>query len=174
MADKFLKIAITSPDLIDDEPKRLTDLINQGYDYIHLRKPCWDVEQMEVLIESLHPSIYSKLILHDYHKLAVKYNLGGVHLNARNPINKTALPYSVSCHSLKEIEKFGNARYIFLSPVYDSISKEGYRSSFNMDSITESIRNKRVVALGGVTPEKFDELAAVGFSGAAMLGYLWK
>jgi len=30
-----------------------------------------------------------------------------------------------------------------------------------------------VLALGGVTPDKFEKLAELGFSGAALLGSIW-
>ena len=60
-----------------------------------------------------------------------------------------------------------------LSPVFDSISKQGYRSAFDPDSLRPWLEGKRVVALGGVTPERIPLLRDAGFSGAAMLGYFW-
>lgn len=65
--------------------------------------------------------------------------------------------------------------YLTLSPIYDSISKEGYKSSFERKDLENEIRNLPidVIALGGVTPDKFEELKAIGFAGAAMLGYFF-
>lgn len=60
-----------------------------------------------------------------------------------------------------------------LSPIFDSISKNGYRSAFDLDEIKDMITGRHVTALGGVTPDAFPILREKGFSGAALLGYIW-
>ena len=65
------------------------------------------------------------------------------------------------------------------SPIYDSISKEGYlqHAAFSdRGTLADGISASRhpVLALGGVTPDKFSELAEWGFSGAALLGAVWQ
>ena len=78
-----------------------------------------------------------------------------------------------SCHSLDEISLAEGYDYVTLSPIYDSISKAGYKAKFDIDSLRPVIAGRKVIALGGVTPEKFGELAEKGFSGASLLGYIW-
>ena len=56
--------------------------------------------------------------------------------------------------------------------MYDSISKQGYASGFNLDELKGRLVGRNVIALGGVTPDKFLELQVAGFVGAAMLGCL--
>ena len=34
--------------------------------------------------------------------------------------------------------------------------------------------NEKVIALGGIKEDKFEELKEIGFGGAALLGSLWK
>ena len=68
--------------------------------------------------------------------------------------------------------------YVFLSPIFDSISKQGYRSAFDDATLkkasAEGIIGQKVVALGGVTRERVALLEKYGFGGAAMLGDIWR
>ena len=85
----------------------------------------------------------------------------------------------MSCHSIEEVRtRKDECDYLFLSPIYDSISKEGYGSAFQREVLekaaSEGIIDKKVYALGGVSLEHIDELRALGFGGAAVLGALWQ
>ena len=66
--------------------------------------------------------------------------------------------------------------YVFLSPIFDSISKVGYNSAFTEDMLRDAsvkgIIDEKVVALGGVTFEKISYLKELNFGGAAMMGVL--
>lgn len=66
--------------------------------------------------------------------------------------------------------------YLFLSPIFDSISKAGYRSAFSHEQLQraadEGVIDRKVIALGGVTPERIPYLHSLGFGGVAMLGAL--
>ena len=67
--------------------------------------------------------------------------------------------------------------YVTLSPVYPSISKPGYESQVNLIAEVRAADKTALpplIALGGVTFEKLDELRNAGFAGAAMLGALYK
>lgn len=171
----FLIIAITFPGHIEREAERIMQLLAGGEaDYVHIRKPGWTPEETERLIASIAPRMRSRLKLHDHFELASRYALGGVHLNSRNRMApEDAVKISKSCHSVEELADAGRYEYVTLSPVFDSISKQGYRSAFDLDSLRPWLEGKRVVALGGVTPERIPLLRDAGFSGAAMLGYFW-
>ena len=64
---------------------------------------------------------------------------------------------------------------MFLSPLFDSISKEGYRSRIDIDSAPERLRGHagKIVALGGISPSNIARCRTAGFDGAAALGALW-
>jgi thiamine-phosphate pyrophosphorylase len=66
--------------------------------------------------------------------------------------------------------------YVTLSPIYNSISKPGYNSSFDLfdAQLLSALKRQKVIALGGVTPDKFQQLHDAGFAGAALLGYVWR
>ena len=63
---------------------------------------------------------------------------------------------------------------MFLSPIFDSVSKQGYASAFTDNALKQASRDgiidNKVVALGGVTPDKINYLRQLNFGGAAMLG----
>ena len=80
---------------------------------------------------------------------------------------------SRSCHSLEEIDNSKEKDYLFLSPVYPSISKPGYLPSFCLNDLKGKV-DGRIIALGGVTPKRLPELFEIGFGGAAMLGLIWE
>jgi len=88
-----------------------------------------------------------------------------------------------SAHSFEELEKM-NADICLLSPVFDSISKFGYKAKYNSQELKEGIlawrdfqkkenRSQKLFALGGVDAENIAELAELGFDGAAVLGAVW-
>lgn len=178
----FLKIAVTAPDAIPNEALSITEKLRSGeYDILHLRKPEWDIDRYEKLLRAIAPDLHPRIVLHEHFDLALRYNVRGIHLNRRFP---TLLPgykgkVSRSCHTIEEV--LVNKRrydYVFLSPVFDSISKVGYSAAFTPDELTrlgaEGTFQPNVIALGGITAERLPQLQSWGFAGAAMLGDVWK
>ena len=109
------------------------------------------------------------------------FGLKGIHLNGRNPQIPSGYKGHVSrsCHSLEEVLKHkSDCNYVFLSPIYDSISKEGYSSAYSCDTLQKAqqagIIDSKVMALGGITLEHLPEIAALGFGGAVLLGDVWQ
>lgn len=173
MAD-FRIIVITSPDHVYDEANKISLLLDAGVDYVHIRKPGWSLRDVRNLIEDIPYKLRSRLRLHGHFGLTAEMNLGGVHLNRRNPVApRTVRSVTRSCHTLQEIGNADGFEYQTLSPVFDSISKQGYSSCFDINALSEEIAGKNVIALGGITPEHFLLLREKGFIGAALLGYIW-
>lgn len=174
-ADRWRTIVITAPGDVADEAGQLLCLLEAGIT-VHIRKPEWDARRVRDLLLCIPPLYHPQLRLHSHFELLEQFPLiGGVHLNSRCPVAPKGVEHiSRSCHSLKELEDVDGYDYVFLSPIYDSISKTGYRSHFDLADLAPHLRGKRVVALGGVRPENFCELRQAGFSGAAMLGYVWE
>lgn len=171
--DKFLKIAITAPGYVPNEARRIAALLATGFDFAHIRKPEWSLDQLEALIKDIPRELRARTVLHDGHTLARDLGVGAIHLNARNPWPIEGMPFSSSCHSVEEIDRYDGARYVFLSPIFDSISKPGYGAKFDLNRLEPLIRGRKVVALGGVTEEHIATLKEKGFYGAAMLGAVW-
>lgn len=173
-------IVITLPDFIAEEGKRIARLLQQ-VELVHIRKPNASAQETERLINDIPQEYHSRLVLHDHHHLAAKYHLHGVHLNSRNPLPPEGWTGSVSrsCHSLEEVKEWKEkCNYVSLSPIYNSISKAGYMSAFTKEDLqkarTEGIIDEKVLALGGVTFEKMEEVEKMGFGGGMILGDAWK
>ena len=170
-------LVITSPSFIPDEASFLHRLFVHGVDIVHLRKPGATAEECARLLDDLTSDDRRRIVIHDFFELAEPYGLKGIHLNAR----RSTVPdgyeghVSRSCHSLEEVKRYKDAcDYVFLSPIFDSVSKQGYASAFTDATLRQAscdgIIDHKVVALGGVTPDKIDYLQQLNFGGAAMLG----
>ena len=167
-------IVITRPDFFAGEAERITALLtSRKADLIHIRKPQSSQYEVEQLLCDLPAVLYPRLVLHDHHPLAMRYGLRGVHLNRRNAV-------SISCHTFKELAEARKQSYAYmsLSPIFDSISKQGYHAAFTCKQIEEArlqgLIDERVMALGGVTFSKIEEVKQMGFGGAMILGDAWK
>ena len=173
-------IVITLPYFIEREAERIVQRL-ANVDLIHLRKPDSTIDEMERLIREIPTEYHNRLVLHDHHHLALKYGFYGIHLNSRNPLPPQGWKGSISrsCHSLEEIIDWKDkCNYLSLSPIYDSISKQGYKSAFSRElikkAVAKGIIDNKVLALGGVTFDKVEEVLSLGFGGAMILGDAWK
>ena len=175
----MLWLVITSPTFFDGEAQFLHRLFAHGVDIVHLRKPGATADDCARLLDGLSADDRRRIVIHDFFELARPYGLRGIHLNAR----RSTVPggwqghVSRSCHSLEEVRQYKDAcSYVFLSPIFDSVSKQGYASAFDDETLKQASRDgiigNKVVALGGVTPDKINYLRQLNFGGAAMLGCL--
>ena len=183
-------IVITLPDFIEKESTYINQLFKAGIDLLHLRKPESNIEECKRLIQEIDEKWHKKIVVHDHFELCQEFHLHGIHLNRRSHEIPEGFQGSISqsCHSFKEVEQVLQpisskskdeksailkpaCQYVFLSPIFDSISKKGYKHFFSNKDLEEAgingIINERVVALGGVTPEYIPQLRAWNFGGAA-------
>ena len=124
----MLWITVTSPSFFDGEASFIGRLLSCGVDIVHLRKPGAAESDCARLLDELTAEERKRIVIHDFFELAGPYGLRGIHLNARRseiPAGYTG-HVSRSCHSLEEIERWKPVcNYVFLSPIFDSISKQG-------------------------------------------------
>lgn len=173
-------VAISRPDFFEGEELAIQLLIDEGLDSIHIRKPDAKAHKVAALLDKIPESYYPNIVLNGCFELLADYNVGGIHLNSRNsepPAGFTGAA-GFSCHSVEEVAlRCDEMDYCFLSPIYDSISKSGYASGFShhilSDAAAKGIINEKVIALGGVTPERIPALKCYNFGGSAVLGYIW-
>ena len=163
---------------IPGEAEAAARLLVRGWQRVHVRKPGAPDEAVEAFVGGIPAELRHRLTFHDHFHLAARLGVGGVHLNSRNPAPPAGWRgmVSASCHSLGEVERWrGKVDYMFLSPVYDSFSKPGYRGVFHSVGAEEgTLLGPDVLALGGVTPARLPELRRLGFGGAAMLSAAWE
>lgn len=105
------------------------------------------------------------------HKLVVSQNLEcpfdclGKHGSSSN--------YSESTHSINEAEE-SKAQFCYLSPLYPSISKKGYKNIGLLNEVKQLYKiPKNWIALGGINQDHLRDLKQLGFSYAAVLGAVW-
>ncbi len=178
-------IVITQPCFIENEARRIEELFDNGLDTLHLRKPGATVDDCRRLLDELPDCCRRRIVVHDSFELCRDYGLAGIHLNRRNPdipasiaAERERFTVSASCHSIAEAaEKKAQTDYIFLSPIFDSISKEGYQAAYTPAELAQAaadgIIDSRVTALGGVTADGINRLRQWHFGGAAFLGDVW-
>lgn len=171
---------MTTPHFFVEEHQILTAFFDEGLELLHLRKPHTEPVYSERLL-SLIPEHYRKnIVVHDHFYLKNEYNLRGIHLNYRNPVPPANYKgsKSYSCHSAEELaeckKKFD---YVFLSPIFNSISKDGYESRFLPADLKDlgkkKLIDKKVMALGGIDIDNMAQVKEYGFGGAVVLGSVW-
>lgn len=174
-------IAITQPGLLKQEALAIEALIKAGVDYVHVRKPGYASEEVRVLLNAVPDASRPGLSVHYHHQAAQLSGVGGLHrTKGFAVVGDKGCRVSASCHSVAEVQalRVADCQYVFLSPVYDSISKKGYASAFSKASLCEFLCHKgaempAVVALGGITKDNVAAVRQMGFDGAAILGALW-
>lgn len=184
-------IVISSVENIKDEINTVIQLFENELEYFHLRKPELPEEELRKYITRIPEEFHSRIIIHSHFNLIYEFNLKGIHFNKKNiktywnKFNNIKRHKSVSCHSFDEVltifhknkKKFD---YVFLSPVFDSISKKGYKSSFSEDSIRNFFKENpdfighKIIALGGINEYNVEKTLQIGFGGVAICGVLWE
>lgn len=174
-------ILITSPTYFVEEDKIITSLFEEGLDILHLRKPDTAPMFAERLLTLIPEQYHKRIVVHGHFYLKEEFRLKGIHLNLRNPNAPDHYKghISCSCHSLEEIkERKRNYDYVFMSPVFDSISKQNYNAQYSPEEIKKAhkqgIIDKKVYALGGIDVHNIKEVKKYGFGGAAVMGAIWQ
>lgn len=176
-------ILISPENDVKDELTILYQLFEKGLQYYHLRKPSKSEEEYISYLEAIDKQFYNRIVTHQYHHLAKEYNLKGVHLQEQFRLdleddlnsyierfkdnNQTV---SSSFHHPNDVENCkADFDYHLLSPVFNSISKQGYEGrGFSVKEI-----DKTIVGMGGVTANNLNEIKAKGYQGAGVLGGVW-
>lgn len=173
---------------IPGEHYMLNLLFCEGLKCFHLRKKEYTQQQMEAYIERI-PQVFRRyIVLHSHFDLVNKYGLKGAHFTKQysyedymreHTTSGSAFPQiSFSLHNIQEVKNLEHSyKYIFLSPVFDSISNTGYNSRFRINDLKMFLNSKEerpeVIALSGITVHKIPNIYELGFDGFALLGYIW-
>lgn len=180
--DSFQLLAFTPPQPCTNEGIIIEQLIEVGFNRVHLRHPGASKETIIKILDDINPMYYSKITLHSHPQIALAEPSLGFGIN----LKPSAMPYnedmkgavkSFSCHSVADIEAvhtlMSEADYCFLSPVFNSISKPGYNANIAFDdNLRHTLTSVPTIALGGASGNKLNLLADIGFAGAAVLGAL--
>lgn len=172
---------LSYPHFFEGEAAVIVDILSNCKVVFHLRKPEADDDTYSRFLAKIPKRYYSQIIIHACYDLASKYNFAGLHYSTskRKLSNDVLYDQKVgsSCHSIDELTLVKSEfNYCFLSPVFDSVSKEGYLSGFDCKEVTEFLNKEdesKIIALGGMTKNTVSKAQEMGFDGAAVLGAVW-
>jgi thiamine-phosphate pyrophosphorylase len=193
----FRLVVITRPDFFPGEAACLEGLLDAGLEKLHLRKPGATDDEVEGLLRQLSSRWYSRLVLHGSRVLAGKYGIPQIHCPVKawrdwGRVGGTELVVSVSLHSWEEFDELekelahkkagevegdhgSDIEYVWMSPLFDSISKPGYMANAGLlQRIPARHRRIKVIGLGGINPETILPVIRHGWDGAAVLGWIWE
>lgn len=175
-------IVISDSDFKPNEAGIINELFHSGLDLFHIRKYGASEESLWKLISQIHPENHSKLVLHHNHEWGKGIGLNRFHYSETDRkmweeeswigINSEFV-YSTSVHSLEEYNELpSHFAYTFLSPVFDSISKVGYKA-VKFDLSKRRNKKTKLIGLGGIQADNAEKVIRMGFDGAALLGAIW-
>jgi thiamine-phosphate pyrophosphorylase len=184
-------VIISSPKVVQDEFQIVNNLFEQGLEYFHLRKPDLSLEEYKDYLKGIKPSFLKRVIIHNHFSLLNKYNLKGIHLNSKLYANadpelfkeakRKNIQTGTSVHSFEEVSNLKHVDYYFISPVFESISKVGYKGTVHLEEYAAFLEDRKhlgikkplAIALGGIDEANAGQLKSIGFDGAALLGAIW-
>jgi len=174
-------IVISKPSFFEGEAKLINQLFESGMARFHLRKEGAEKHEYEQLLGNINPKYLERVALHQFHELAVDFGIRRLHFpeTQRERGKHLLLPaseaftLSTSIHKTDQLTDLENFKYTFYGPVFQSISKKDYPSVVPNGFKLRNPTGVKVIALGGITPEKIDLVRQMGFDGAAILGLLW-
>ena len=161
---------------------RLEAAVDAGIDLIQVRERDLEAADLAALVRdvvSLARGGRSRVIVNDRLDVALTCGAGGVHLrgdsfaasDARR-IVPTGFLISRSVHTVEEASAADGCDYLIAGTVFPSRSKEHGAALLGIDGLRAIVAVSRapVLAIGGITRDRFDEIAAAGAAGVAGIG----
>jgi len=177
-------IVVIAPEKdVKNEVIILNQLFKAGLEYYHFRKPNKSYDEHCDYLNQIDSKYHNRIVVHYFHELINEYDLKGIHFQEQKRRNHIDNPG----HYFKELNMFGKTisssfheaeelaccefefDYHLLSPVFSSISKQGYEGrGFDVNHI-----DKLIVGMGGISTETISETFKLGFKGVGVLGGVW-
>ncbi|MDI2112862.1 thiamine phosphate synthase [Commensalibacter nepenthis] len=170
--------------LITDSVDLIKQLLPIGVKLVQLRIKNMPLDQLRqhVYETKLYCEKYNaQLILNDYWQLALELGINFVHLGQEdlcdadfNALRRADIHFGLSTHDKAELElalSF-NPHYIALGPIYPTKLKKMKCPPQGLDRITlwkQKIRDIPLVAIGGITPERIENILHAGADSVAVV-----
>jgi thiamine-phosphate pyrophosphorylase len=181
-------IIFSPPEDIPGEPQIVEDILTSLPVTFHLRKPGRTAERIADYLNAISGAQHDRIMIHGHGRLLERFNLKGIHFteHARHRQmqiirqirrERPACRISSAFHRIADIpEDGGPFDYCFLSPIFDSISKQNYPAAFDHTELAAllSRTGQTVIGLGGIDEGRVATAARLGFKGVAVLGAVWR
>ena len=185
-------IIITPEKNHPNEIELIQNFFENGLLKLHLRKPHFTFTDYRGFLFQIDKKFHHRISIHDNFSLLNSFPDLGIHLTSKlreeeNYQEKISMvnpsTASTSFHSWKEIEDNSYPfDYAFISPVFDSISKKGYKAAIDLSEakrVKKKLMDRKgkhpsIIALGGIDITNIELLYKNGFDGAAILGTVWE
>jgi len=183
-------LVITPAKDVADETNIVTKMFESGLTTLHLRKPRYSTNQMANYIKEIPIVYHNRIVIHSHHKLAIKFNLKGIHLTNMHLSKKWKYWYvrlrlrlkfgAISkSRSYSRLQQTYNTEehsfnYFLLGTMFNSLTG-GFYSGFYEEGVRAAIKNnnKKFVARGGTTPDIIKKAKDMGFFGIAFNSFIW-
>ena len=175
-----MRIVVISPESADPrEVPAMEGFFAAGLERYHVRKPLWTGPELEAWLRRLPVGWRPRIMLHQHHSLSAILGLGGRHEKGDS---QRAEGESRSCHDLAQLRRYLRSYgQVVFGPIFPSLTKAGYEpaADFPWIELRAVLRGRddrgcaRVLAIGGVTADRLERCAELGFDGAAVMGAVW-
>lgn len=183
-------IIYTPANNIENEIEIISELLDNGTDYLYIYKPELDDYSIVDFVETI-PEKYWKKCISTSLIITKEFDLGGYHftrdiVQKNEKYNDKILDWlketnkisSVTAHSIEELKKYvGTFNHVVVSPIFPSISKENYSYDWNYEELKimnyELRMKSQIFAVGGVDVNKINVVKNLNFDGIGLLGAIW-
>lgn len=179
-------IIISSEKEVKEEAKKINKLFKNDLLQLNLRKKTLSKDELISLLKQIDKIYYSRIVLHQHIDLVFEYDLKGFHFNRDFPFSKeygeklkeNSKKIGISAHQICDLAEFEPiADYQFISPLYDSISKQDYKAAVDYTALQNYLNKMpkcKIIGLGGITDKNTFQSLKLGLFGIASLGYIWE
>ncbi len=173
-------ILVTSELSLMNEIPLIREALDKGFFRIHVKRAMMPGTELVAMLSMFTKEEHQQFVVHSNYEVAEEFELAGIHLPEWRRLKypnvgqvSMAPVVSTSFHHVSEFEaSVSQYEYGFIGPVYDSISKPGYKSNVDLRSINPLLK-KKCVAIGGITVDNLSDVFNSGVSMAAVRGFVW-
>jgi len=156
--------------------------VEAGVDLIQVRERDLEAAALAALVADLLAITRrtpTRVVVNDRLDIALAAGADGVHLRGDSIATAEARRLAPagflvgrSVHSAAEAAAAGDAHYLIAGTVFPSRSKDASQPLLGVDGLRAIVSSSPapVLAIGGLTPEHFDAVAATGAAGIAAIG----
>lgn len=186
-----MKLVLISPvGRKDSELPVLLNMFERGLQTYHLRKTKFSTKELRNFIAEIPEKYHNRIVIHTHHELMMKFNLKGVYISRSHKkrkyrtwlrlrwfrLRKRKLQISATIRSIESLlDHDSKYDYVFLSPVFDSLSGN-FQAGFTEHDLKNALRNTKycTFARGGISLDTIQKAHELGFKGVALYSGIWK